>query len=259
MFLTPLNTIYAQTANNPISHQEGNDVLSAEKKNFNYLEGTPGDNYLVYTYESDGSTYKVIENASENFAEINSTIYVKDENGEFIEFATQNLTVSDSEFIHTTNINGEVTIERQDLSVEQSDMISKEADTPLRLEPMSMGSCYGEPLSGWGYVNTVNSSTRINNWTITAVTAAVIYGATTGATNIASGALPTAAGAIAQKVVDELIPVLYNKRWYYELKLQNPGRGQENFIVGSNWYSNSARTNFIRATDAYVYHSCYQP
>lgn len=264
MFLTPLNSIYAKTTDNQTPQPEGIEALSTKKENFNYLEGKPGDTHLVYTYESNGSTYKVIENASENFDEVNSTIYVEDENGKFVEFATQNLTVDDSELNHITNINGVITTEKQDISPIKESVTTDKADAPLRFNTMSInGTCYGEPVGGWKYISRTDGSTRISNWTISAVTAAVVYVAAAGTTTIASGALATAAGVIAQKVVDELIPILYYSRWYYELKLQNPGRGMENFIVGSNWYTNwyenSKRNAIIRSTDAYTYHSCYRP
>ena len=41
-----------------------------------FLEGTPGDNHLVYTYLENGIHYKVVENADANFMKINSTTYV---------------------------------------------------------------------------------------------------------------------------------------------------------------------------------------
>lgn len=41
-----------------------------------FLEGTPGDNHLVYTYLENGIHYKVVENADANFIKINSTTYV---------------------------------------------------------------------------------------------------------------------------------------------------------------------------------------
>lgn len=259
MFLTPLNSIYAQADNNQISPEESIDTLSLEKENYNFLEGKPGDTHLVYTYESNGSTYKVIENATENFDEVSSTIYVENNKGEFVEYATQSLTVDNSEFIHTTNANGEESTEVQDLSLEKSGTKNEEGIDPLN-NVMINGSCYGQAVGGWGFVSNNNGSTRIQNYTVSAVVAAVTFVATAGA-GVASGAVRTAAGVIAAKVVDERIPVLYYSRSYYELKLQNPGRGQENFIVGTNhytnWYENSSRSLFIRATDAYSYHSCY--
>lgn len=207
--------------------------------------------------------YKVVENASENFDEINSTIYVENKNGEFVEYATQNLTIDDFELTHTTNIDGEITTESQDLSLAKSDTPSEEGVVPP-IHAMSInGTCYGEPTGGWSFVSRHNGTTRISNYTVTAVVAAVIYVATDAVVKKATNTVIAMAGAIAHNVVNEFIPILYYTQSYYELKLANPGRGQENFIVGTNhytqWYENSSRSQFMNATDQYTYHSCHTP
>lgn len=265
MLLTPFNTVFAQTSNVTTPQPDSIDVLAAEKENFHFIEGSPGDRHLVYTYESNGKTYKVEENASENFEEVNSTIYVHDKKGEFIELATQNLIIEDSKITQTTDMGGEVTVESQDISLMESESTDEEGVVlPSRMEIMINATCYGEPVGGWGLVGTNRGSTKITNYSVTGVTAAIIYAATASTTKIAKGSLAAAAGAIAMKIIDERLPTVYYTRTYYERKLRNPGRGLGNFIVASNWYTNwyksSSRTSssFIRATDAYTYHSCFK-
>lgn len=93
-----------KAASNETLQEKSIDVLALKKDNFNYLEGKIGETHLVYTYDSNGSTYKVVENASENFDEVNSTIFAENSDGTFEEFATQHLTVENSILTHTTNI-----------------------------------------------------------------------------------------------------------------------------------------------------------
>ncbi|MEC1179895.1 hypothetical protein P9B03_15450 [Metasolibacillus meyeri] len=259
MFITPLNFGYATAAANETSLEESINALSLNKGNYNYLEGKLGDTHLIYTYESNGSTYKVIENASEDFDEVYSTIYIKNSTGEFVEYATQNLTINNSNLIHTTKVSGEEITEIKDLSFEKSEITN---GTPPFNSVMSInGTCYGQPVGGWAYISRNNGSTVIANYTASAVVAAVTYIASAGA-GVAAGAAKAAISAIAAKVVDSRIPTLYYTQWYHELKLANPGRGQENFIVGTNhftdWYDNSFRTSYINTTDVYTYHACHR-
>ena len=48
-----------------------------------FLEGTPGDNHLVYTYLENGKQYKVVENADADFMNVNSTTYVMNADGNY--------------------------------------------------------------------------------------------------------------------------------------------------------------------------------
>ena len=59
----------------------------------NFLEGTPGDNHLVYTYLKNGTHYKVVENADANFMKINSTTYVMNAEGDYVEDKFQELDI----------------------------------------------------------------------------------------------------------------------------------------------------------------------
>ena len=58
-----------------------------------FLEGTPGDNHLVYTYLENGIHYKVVENADANFIKINSTTYVMNAEGYYVEDKFQELDI----------------------------------------------------------------------------------------------------------------------------------------------------------------------
>lgn len=58
-----------------------------------FLKGTPGDNHLVYTYLDNGTHYKVVENADANFIKINSTTYVMNAEGYYVEDKFQELDI----------------------------------------------------------------------------------------------------------------------------------------------------------------------
>ena len=58
-----------------------------------FLEGTPGDNHLVYTYLENGKQYKVVENADADFMNVNSTTYVMNADGNYVEDKSQVLDI----------------------------------------------------------------------------------------------------------------------------------------------------------------------
>lgn len=61
----------------------------SSRSNITYLEGEAGDPYLVYTYEEDGRTYKVIDEATEDFSTVESQIFVQNESGLFERISEQ--------------------------------------------------------------------------------------------------------------------------------------------------------------------------
>ena len=67
-----------------------------------FLEGTPGDNHLVYTYLENGTHYKVVENADANFMKINSTTYVMNAEGDYVEDKSQELDIQPNGDCHLT-------------------------------------------------------------------------------------------------------------------------------------------------------------
>lgn len=48
------------------------------RTNLTFLEGTPGDSYLIYTYIENGQKYKVIEYVDDEFMNFKSKVYCID-------------------------------------------------------------------------------------------------------------------------------------------------------------------------------------
>lgn len=46
-----------------------------ERTNIKFLEGTPGDTHLIYTYQQNGVTYKAVENSTEDFRNVECQIF----------------------------------------------------------------------------------------------------------------------------------------------------------------------------------------
>lgn len=63
--------------------------VAGERTNIQYLEGTPGDTHLVYTYVQGANTYKAVENATKDFKNVECQIYQLNEDGIYVENSTQ--------------------------------------------------------------------------------------------------------------------------------------------------------------------------
>jgi len=257
--LTSFNSTVAFAATNVTNQEMNQSLLSLKKSNFNYLEGKPGDTHLVYTYESNSDTYKVIEDTSDNFEKVNTTIYVEKTEGVFVKYATQTLTINNFTSTLITNENGYVTTEKQDLSsVKKSELLNNN----FLSSALAAGSYQGYKVSNWKQVSTTNSSTRITNYSATAVFAVIAYIAADGATDGLSGAVVAAISAVAGKIIDEAIPIVYYRQIYSEKKLVNPPLSLKNFVVGSKWltyfYSDKAHSQFIKSVTDIVYANGYE-
>lgn len=255
--ITSFNSTVAFAATNVTNQEMNQSLLSLKKSNYNYLEGKPGDTHLVYTYESNNDTYKVIENADDNFEKVNTTIYVENTEGVFVKYATQTLTINNFTSTLTTNENGYVTTEQQDLLPAK-----KSQNNNFISSALAAGSYQGYKVSNWKQISTTNSSTRITNYSATAVFAVIAYIAADGATDGLSGAVVAAISAVAGKIIDEAIPIVYYRQIYSEKKLVNPPLSLRNFVVGSKWltyfYSDKAHSQFIRSVTDIVYANGYE-
>lgn len=237
------------TDNITVTKEESIDnVLSAEKNNYNYIEGEIGDKHLVYTYESNGSTYKVIEDISDNYDEVNTVIYLQDSNGEYSEFATQNFKIENNTYTLTTNADGVVTIDEQDMGISLPSF-----DEDHEMPSVFANETYqGYDVTNWQLLDSHNSSTAIHSYTISAVTALVVFIATDGMTGAAAAA-GAAVGSVVTRIIEENTPTLYYKQSYYEKNLVNPPLPLRNFVYGSRWFTNyyedSNHRYYINYTD----------
>lgn len=237
----------------PSSVESSVSQLSLEKQNFNILEGKPGDTHLVYTYESNGNTYKVEEYANKDFTEVNSTIYVKNAEGEFVDHATQHATVDtqNSIFQVTTNENGLIETETQDFGMDTTDL-STIPNIPVRPDRGDLitpfDSYMGGAVSAWYYGSYTDGSTRIQRMTVTAVTALLIGIAT--ASNPAAVVSSIVISNLAITYVLDEVPLVYYKRRYAEKK----SLVATTLIVGSKWdtiyYTDSSRSKETGRTTA---------
>lgn len=74
--------VYATEVLTNIDIQDSTDD-GAVKKDLTFLEGSIGETYIVYTYEENNETYKIVEYANEEYTNIYSEIYILNANNTF--------------------------------------------------------------------------------------------------------------------------------------------------------------------------------
>lgn len=174
----PTTTYAEEISNERAISIETETFVSIPKTDINFIVGTPGDEYLVYTYIQNGHHYKVVEYASDDFRNISSTIYVANDNGQFIELETQQL----------ETIEGQVptiTIEKENGLVESFSVNCDDSTDSKSDETM--------PLSDYEWVTEYYSG---KSSSIKGLTISVIIGVITGiASYYCAG--PVASGAVS--------------------------------------------------------------
>lgn len=88
LLVTTLSPASASAANITSKIVIASDMVG-ERTNVQFIEGTPGDTHLVYTYQQNGNMYKAIENASDDFRNVECQIFQLNENGIYVENSTQ--------------------------------------------------------------------------------------------------------------------------------------------------------------------------
>ena len=62
------------------------------RTNLKYIEGSPNDTHVVYTYDENGQHYKVVDNANSDYSEVKSQIYVLASDGKYSLIENSSLT-----------------------------------------------------------------------------------------------------------------------------------------------------------------------
>lgn len=195
--------------------------MNLEKRNHKYIKGKLGDTNLIYTYSSNNKNFKVVENSSDNFDTVNSTIYIENYDGKFIEYATQKLTVENDEITITINENGIITTDKIKIHQETTSGINKSPSQPERnsdsLNALNNGPTWdGMPVSSWIYYGEYTGSSDITRYTSSAVIAIL---ATVAASlfGIAGQCVVAGVAAIAGMIVDDAIPrIWWTDNVYYQ-------------------------------------------
>lgn len=177
------------------------------RTNLQFLEGNPGDTYLVYTYEQDGNTYKAVEQSSEDFRNVSAHIYWLNENGDFVENSSQQLTINEQG-------NPEITIKNAN-GITENRIIDVSSDT------VKSASTRSEWVTQ--YANGSRGNLRgLAYSTLVAVVAAI-------ATYFSTGALSAAAIAGAGTIASGLFNQNSNSVYYYAI--YNWRHSPKNYLV----------------------------
>lgn len=230
--------------------KEVENILAQPKQNITFIKGGYDDiSHLEYTYSSAGRDFKVVEYTNDDYTVVDSTIYIKNQDGTYEEFATQKLVIDSSIVTATFEANGQTSTESFRLETPQN--ISLRSNS-ISDSPISLNSSYnGSPVTDWQYWGTFNYSTRIVKFTVAAITSIIINivsnSAFPGSAVIVSGIVST----IVVPIVENSIPtVYYTVTTYFKDVIPEQGTFQMHVAEKNiyKYYSDSNRTKKIGDT-----------
>jgi hypothetical protein len=210
------------------------------KSNFNFISTNP--DYTEYTYDEYGNSYKVIEKANDDMTDISTEIYIKENNNYILleNFTTTVEKIQNNIIINTEN-NGEITQAIIDISSDES----QNGVSTINFNEINAST--SSLLTDWQFSQRTTGNTVVLNWTLTIVTSVIIALVATSMTGTAGVIAKSAATALARKIIDMAIPILYYSQYIYHkwIKDVNPSfyRGEK---VETFFYEDSGHTRYLQ-------------
>lgn len=201
-------------ANNAASEIVAASDVVEERTNIQFLEGNPGDTHLVYTYKQNGNIYKVVENASEDFQDVECQIFQLNENGTCVENSLQRVFIDNEGNIRITIESAAGDIEQRMIDVSSGTSFFNRSDSIDRI-------------SEWEWITEYYDGSRggLKGLAISALISVVA----SVATYYTAGALSAAAVAGASTVASALFSQNAEKVYYHTIR--NWRHSPKNYFV----------------------------
>lgn len=236
-----------------MSQEESREVLSvleAEQKDLEILVGSPSENYVEYTYVTDGTRYKVVENKVAE-KEVYSEIYKENTDGTFSIYSTQSFRIYSS----GTDIIAELIIYRNEQVVSIDRQIIGTVETSTT--PVPFATFWGEPVTDWIEDDFYTySNTKITKYTLTAIV--ILLSSLVQYSVPESSPVVGVFEYIATVIIDENIPEIYQKTLCSEKRVV----GYPNIIAAMKyedwWYTDENYSDEIEYTVECVYNNGYE-
>lgn len=207
----------------------------AVRTNINFIEGQPGDTYLVYTYNENDENYKIIETATSDFSYVNSTIYLLDNTGVYVPISTQECSTDSFG-------NRLITIQNESGQIENR-VISQE------IEEQEQGTIVSPQIDDYEWITSYDSgNTYIKDLTISALISVI--------TSIATSKM----GNVGKTVINGIANVAnayfgFNATWAYYYRIYNTRHSPYNYLIieetqHTEYYEDAAHTKYLHYTYA---------
>lgn len=213
------------------------------RENLTYIQGKPGDEYLVYTYDENGKHYKVIDKSKENFTNVSSEIYVLNENGQYKLIETQSVEVEEDKLVNF------VRIPKNGQAIVRNIPIESNAHTELILsDNNSFLSKSKIPALGAWKSTSISGNKNIANMAVSAIIAVIVAVVSEKVNSTVSKALVNGIGDVANNLYSAKAKTGYYTGTYYWRTLKN------NILVimaeknNLKWYSNKKKTKYKGTT-----------
>lgn len=234
--LVVMGTVQVSAATNPAVNNvalTANERSAGMRTNLIFHEGKAGDTHLVYTYDQDGKSFKVVEDFSEGLTNGSSTTYLKNPDGNYVVFSTQEV---------STTPNGDLVITLADTKRHVEKHVIPAAEK-LNSGAQSKASASGDE---W-VTQTISGSTNITNFTINAIIAACAAIATYYCGSPAGQAAIAGLSSLAVSFYN------YNATTAYYYSIYNWRHSPRDYFVideteWTDWYTDSAHNNYTGYT-----------
>ena len=236
------NRDYLETNN----FTESNNLYS-DKTNVQVIQ-TDITKDVIYTYEQNGLSYKVIENVEDNLSKIHSSIYVKDVDGNYQLNTELDTIISSINSTNRMNESGfEIVLKENNKTIDSQKVLLPSNNIQNIDKTNSELTLRATPQYKWVFDGTFKGNNKIEKYTLSGIVSIIAHISGTMSGNLATSTAIAAANFIAQTAIQENFKVLYwtVKQWTY--KMYN---GMYWFNTGcktdNNYYSNSSRTKLIK-------------
>lgn len=222
------------------------------RTNLKYIEGSPNDTHVIYTYDENGQHYKVVDNANSDYSEVKSQIYVLASDGKYSLIENSSLIRENEnnnmEFsVKKTNGNSYV----ENLPIETNSVKNNISLPSEKMNAKSSSKSKSKPaLSAW-HKSLYSGNTKFRDMTIVAIKAAVIQWTISKIKSNKAQVIYAGATAVAEKYFKLKLRTGYYHVTYQWRTLKNNVcaiMAESEYV---NWYKNASHTKYNGYTSSY--------
>ena len=209
------------------------------RTNLKYIEGSPNDTHVVYTYDENGQHYKVVDNANSDYSEVKSQIYVLASDGKYS-------LIENSSLIRENENNN------MEFSVKKTNGNSYVENLPIETNSVKNNiSLPSEKMNAKSSSKSNSGNTKFRDMTIVAIKAAVIQWTISKIKSNKAQVIYAGATAVAEKYFKLKLRTGYYHVTYQWRTLKNNVcaiMAESEYV---NWYKNASHTKYNGYTSSY--------
>lgn len=213
------------------------------RQNLTYIQGNPGDEYLVYTYDEMEKHYKVIDKTNDDFSNVSSEIYVLGKDGKYKLIETQSVKVEEDKSINFVRKleNGQAIMRniKMDSDNVPQVLLEDKKISSLKSTAPALGPWKSSKISG---------NKNITNMAVSAIIAVIVAAVAEKVSSKVTKALVNGIGSVADNLYSQKAKKGYYTGTYYWRTLKNNVFAIMAEKKNLKWYSNKSKTKYTGTT-----------